>query len=222
MPVRHIVRRGDSCSSLALRHGLAPDTIWEHPDNDGLRSTRSHMDVLAEGDVIVIPDKRITPVSVATDRTHRFRRRGVPMRFTIHLYDTQGRPYASVPFVLEVDGNRCTIEGVTDGDGKIDCFLPNDSRAGELRFGEGEVRSLRLGHLEPIETVEGVQQRLSNLGFPCLGDGGEMGRATMAALMRFQRWAELDVSGVIDDATKDELRACYEDPNHLRERFERT
>ena len=47
---------GDTTTKLAFEHGLFPDTLWNHPDNEDLRSKRDDPNVLYPGDKIFIPD----------------------------------------------------------------------------------------------------------------------------------------------------------------------
>lgn len=214
MTIRHTVRPGDSVSRLAERHGLAPETIWEHPDNEALRGRRERMDVLLPGDVVVIPARRSKTVSCALDRVHRFRRRGVPMRFEIQLFDERGDPRRDVAYVLIVDGVEHA--GRTDSHGHLSQYIANGARRGRLLLdGSAEDLVLDFGHLDPIDALSGVQQRLTNLGFTCTQDEGALGTATRAALLRFQVLVGLTPSGDLDDATREEIRACHDD----RERF---
>jgi N-acetylmuramoyl-L-alanine amidase len=219
MPIRHAVRQGDSISRLAERHGLAPDTIWNDPANDDLRARRARMDVLLPGDEVVVPDLRPGEVECATGARHEFRRVGVPMLFEIQLFDERGAPAADRPYRLVVDGGE--RHGRTDAGGRLREYLPNTARRGRLAV-EGEPeRELLFGHLDPIETLSGVQKRLTNLGFACAQDAGRTGRATLQALTAFQRLCGLPATGALDDATREEVRACHDDPERLRAHLER-
>lgn len=219
MPIRHVVLQGDSVSLLAERHGLAPDTIWGARANEGLRARRARMDVLFPGDEVAIPDRRPKQVACSTDARHRFRRRGVPMLFELQLLDERGAPRAHRDYLLEVDGVRHT--GRTDAEGVLRNYIHNGARRGRLTI-EGELeREVLFGHLDPIETVSGVQKRLTNMGFPCADDGGELRAATIVALRTFQRLCGLEPTGAIDDATREEIRACHDDPVRLRGHLER-
>lgn len=76
---------------------------------------------------------------------------------------------------------------------------------------------LKLGGLDPLETIEGVQDRLTNLGYPCDGEQGQLGSATQAAIRQFQADNGLAETGSIDlrqgsaDATLAALAASYGD-----------
>ena len=97
MPVNYIVNSGDCISSIAGNSGFFPDTIWNHPANAELKNTRLNPNTLAEGDVVVIPDKQEKRESCAIDQEHRFLKRGVPALFRLRILD-EGCPVAKVPY----------------------------------------------------------------------------------------------------------------------------
>ncbi|MFO7561479.1 MAG: peptidoglycan-binding protein [Enhygromyxa sp.] len=213
--IRHRVVQGDSVAKLAEAHGLAPETIWEHPENAELEALRKDMNVLAPGDVLVIPKPRPREVRGATNERHVFRRRGVPMLFRVQLFEGN-EPRREQPFVLEVEGER--IEGVTDGEGRIERYLPNRARRGRLLVNEGELElELAFGHMDPLSEIAGVQKRLANLGFDCGAIDGELHGRTLAALRAFQRTVGLPVSGELDDRTRETLGVCHDQPGKLAE-----
>jgi hypothetical protein len=210
---RHLVQQGESVSSLAERYGHDPDTLWDHPQNAGLRAIRSRRDALAPGDELFIPDVRIKNLPCAVGRRHVFRRNGVPAFIEIQLFDVFGRPRRNRPYTLEVDGT--VYDGTTDDQGRLRRCVPNAARRGRLVI-EGELdQELLFGHLDPIETVSGVRKRLSNLGLLLPQGTVDIDAATAAALARFQSFCGLPSSGEIDDATREALRACHDD-GHLR------
>ena len=69
--------------------------------------------------------------------------------------------------------------------------------------------SLRLGHLDPLSTNTGLQQRLTNLGYPVPVDG-EIGPETQSALRSFQIVHGLSVTGQPDDATRAKLGETHD------------
>ncbi|WKB55799.1 peptidoglycan-binding domain-containing protein [Eleftheria terrae] len=206
------ISEGDSVVRIAGATGFAPETLWSHPANAELRKRREHMDVLNPGDVLTVPERTPKTVAAATDRRHRFRRRGVPMHFTLQLLDAWGEPRRQRPYRLVVDGRL--LEGTTDADGVLRHHLPTTAQRGTLQLDEVEL-ALVFGGLDPKSTLAGVQHRLSNLGFPCAGDAGELGQATRLALARFQRLMELPCTGELDERTRDALDAHHQQLNQL-------
>lgn len=122
----------------------------------------------------------------------------------------QDQPRKGVPYVLLIDGNVTT--GKTDNDGRIELTIPPNARSGTLTLDPGTLKErvipLNLGHLNPITDVSGVSQRLNNLGFPC-GDGSDE-EALTGALKAFQEKSGLQVTGNVDDATRNKLRELHE------------
>jgi N-acetylmuramoyl-L-alanine amidase len=208
----HTIQDGESLSSLALAYGLAPQTIWQDAANEKLRAQRSRADTLLVGDVVAIPDKRLKTETRSINARHCFRRIGVPILFELQLFDGDGQALAALGYTLEVDGVRHV--GTTDDAGTLKQIIPNDARAGRIVI-EGRVdRELQFGWLDPIETLAGVQKRLNNMGFACSHEGGQFGRATHVALVRFQSMAGLPGTGRLDDATREAVRACHDVPGH--------
>jgi hypothetical protein len=203
VPIRHVVVAGESVVLLSERHGFFSQTIWDAPENAELRGKRPDMNTLLPGDVLFIPDKREKAIEVATGKRHPFRRKGIPAYFRMQVYDF-GEPRRNEAYKLEVDGQ--TITGTTDGQGVLETPLPAGARSGVLTIGEDEHRlELQFGHLDPLDAVSGVQQRLENLGHPCGDPEGTLGAGTRAALSSFQRAQKLEVTGEIDDATRTRL-----------------
>lgn len=203
MPKRK-VGKGGTTSGFAKTHGFFWRTIWEHPENAALRAKRKDPNVLFETDEIFIPERVIkTGVSKPTEAQHVFKRKGEPSKIKMQMLKL-GKPRADENYVLEIDGKQ--INGKTDGDGRLEHFIPGNARSGKLIFRNGkEVHHLRLGNLDPLDQISGVQQRLNNLGYNCGGEMGKLGEKTKEALKKFQTDKELNVSGEPDTATKAKL-----------------
>lgn len=78
MPIRHTVKEGDCIASIAAEYGFFPDTLWNDPANKDLRERRASPYILAPGDTVAIPEKRIKQIEKPASQKHRFRRKGVP------------------------------------------------------------------------------------------------------------------------------------------------
>ncbi|CAN7365327.1 peptidoglycan-binding domain-containing protein [Pseudoduganella sp. LjRoot289] len=162
------------------------------------------MNILAPGDVLVIPDLRPGETACETDHRHTFRRIGVPMLFRLQLLE-DGQPRQQVLYVLELADT--VLKGYTDAQGCIARYIPNDTLAGRLIVDDGviDVR-LQFGHMDPAGTDEGVRKRLFNLGFaaPPEPDG------LRAAVRRFQHDSGLPETGHVDDQTRGQLLARHD------------
>ncbi len=199
MPRSHTAAHGESVESIAYANGLFWETVWDDPGNAALREERVEPNVLAAGDVLVVPDLRPKEVEAATGRRHVFRRRGVPSVLRVRLLEGS-TPRAGLAFTVDA-GGRLT-RGSTDADGWVEAWLMPDVQRGELRIdATGESYPFQVGTVSPVQTPLGVQTRLRNLGY--LG-----GRPTTAATPRavealraFQRARDLPATGEPDEAT---------------------
>lgn len=236
------VKQGDCVSSIAGKHGMFWETIWNHSQNSELKHRRGDPNVLHPGDSIFIPEKELKEEPGDTEQRHRFRRKGVPAKLRLRLLqdreeeeqpaeqetssDTEGgddfyvagdpenvteppdqEPRANVPYRLVIDG--ISHEGQTDDDGMIEIAMPENAREGELILHPGteqeERIELNLGNVNPIEEVSGVKQRLANLNL-YFGEIDESETPELEEALRlFQQSNELEVTGRIDQSTKDKL-----------------
>ncbi len=200
---KHTVSTGESIVSIAKSYGFFWQTLWNHGQNAALKSLRKNPNVLLEGDEVFIPDKVLKHESRATEQKHKFKRKGEPVKLKLQLM-LMGEPRANEDYVIDIEGKL--INGKTDGQGKLEQFIPGDARSGSITLrGGAEVYPLRIGDLDPVDTISGVQQRLNNAGFDCGGEDGELGEHTREALREYQAQNKLKVTGEADAATKAKL-----------------
>lgn len=201
----HVVRAGECTSSISKTSGHFWETIWNDGANAQLRETRKDPNVLLPGDHINVMPLRPKTETGATQMRHRFVRRGEPAFLRLTLMDDD-QPRANQPFTLEIDGNE--TRGTTDPEGKLSVPIPGNAKSGRLLIGpEGQQEEfpVKLGHVDPISELSGVQGRLNNLGFGCGPADGKAGPATHAALARFQEANDLKVTGELDEQTRAKL-----------------
>lgn len=209
MPKKYTISQGETIPSISFQFGFFPETIWNNPANQELKTKRQIPDVLMPGDVVSIPDLRRKDVSAASDRRHRFRRRGVPAKTRFQLFDHE-MPLKNVAYSLVVGSQ--TRRGVTDEHGVLEQFIPPDAETGELRIEpNGPVFPLTFGRMDPISEVTGVQKRLNNLGFTCGEPDGELNEATKLALQEFQKRMKLAVTGELDDETRNQIAKIHDE-----------
>ena len=211
MAIRHEITQGDSVAKLAAEYGFFPETIWDHPENAQLKELRQAMNILAPGDILYIPDKREAMHACETGQRHVFRRRAVPMMFRLQLLDGR-RPRANLPYRLEVDG--LPLDGHTDGEGRIEHYIPNGARRGRLTVDKGVVDvALDFGYMDPVARPAGARKRLINLGYALEEQDQEpLDDSLRAALRLFQDSVGLDTTGELDDKTRAELARCHDEP----------
>ena len=149
----HTVAQGESLPSIAEHYGLSWRALWDHPSNADLKSLRGNPNILLPGDNVFVPTKTFREVSGATERRHRFLRRGVPSRLTMRVL-VHDVPRRNTPCILEVDGRLSDV--TTDNDGRLSIVVPPTARNVRLRVGEGasaQQFAIAVGHLDPITEV---------------------------------------------------------------------
>jgi hypothetical protein len=213
MPLRHVIKQGESVISLSELHGLFADTIWNDPANAGLKEKRKDMNVLMPGDVLVIPDKRPKEVRRATNNVHKFQRKGIPAILRLQLFEIE-EPRANQKFTLEVDGQ--TFQGQTDSRGVLEQAIPANSKKGVLIVGPDELcLKLDFGYLDPINEISGVKKRLTNMGYDCGAPTNEMTDELRNQLKLFQKRFELEETGEISAQTLQKLEELHDNPKEF-------
>jgi hypothetical protein len=202
------VRQGECISSIAKGRGHFWKTIWDAPQNRELREARENPNIVLPGDRIHVPAIRPKEETGETERRHRFRRRGEPA--TLHItFLRNGVARANEPYEANIDGRW--VSGTLDSEGKLQISVPSDAERGTVWVGEGNSQTefpLRLRHLNPADSITGVQQRLDNLGFACQPTG-ELDSQTEGAVRDFQKKRGLEESGRLDQGTQDQLKESH-------------
>lgn len=197
------VELGDSITSIAHEHGHTVKKVWEHPNNAALKAKRKDPNILMVGDEVFVPDIEIKEETCATNQKHKFKLTAETITFRMQLF-LLGEPRGNEAYVLIIDGKK--YEGTTSGDGRLEQTVPADAKGGVLQLKGGkETYPVRIGHLNPIDEISGVQQRLNNLGLRAGAEDGEMNDDLRAALIAFQAKYKLPATGEIDGATKAKL-----------------
>lgn len=200
----HEVQQGDCLSRIAAGAGVPWQRVWQHPQNRELRDLRQSPHVLYPGDMVFVPEPEPRRASAPTERRTRFVARGTTVEFRLRL-TLNGRPRRGLAYRLE-PGPYPPLEGVTDADGWIIASLPATALFGLLRLGDGSERyEIALGHLDPADTLEGVQGRLAMLGYYGGAIDGAWSDDLARSIRRFQRAQGLVASGRVSAATRSAL-----------------
>ena len=198
-------RAGDCVLSIADKHGLFWETVWDDPENAELKEKREDPMVLVKGDIVSVLDLRPREESIQTEGTHQFRRKGIPCKIRVR-FSRNDEPRAYESFRAEVDG--MTIEGKTDDDGILELYVSPKIKEITVILGEGKkttTHTLQIGKLDPIEEISGVNSRLMNLGFLQEDCGEKWTEASRAGLRQFQTMVDLEPTGELDNETREAL-----------------
>ncbi|HEY3740581.1 MAG TPA: peptidoglycan-binding protein [Bryobacteraceae bacterium] len=218
---------GDDIYSIAAAKGHFWQTIWNDGGNAALRGVRDDPSRLIPGDRLTIPPLRQEAKPGSTDNRYRFKRRGVPVRIDIRLWEEEEdfeiilenddakkpsdpderrapvrKPRVNVPYLLRA--GKTNISGTTGADGAVQHFVDPAAMSGTLTLYPGtnqeEVIALDIGQLYPTHSRIGVKRRLTNLGFPCGAIDDELSDDYTKALREFQDRFMLEVTGIADAA----------------------
>lgn len=199
--MEYTVQQNDCLASLAVQHGFAWKTLWNHPQNAPLKQKRKTPNILLPGDILFIPDKKLKEVAAASQRLHKFKKKREKVMFRVRLLE-EGEPRRNVEYTLQV--GDLTLHGTTNGDGKLEHEIPAEAASAVLTTAE-DSHSFQIGGLDPLEEISGLQHRLQNLGYLAESADGELNDSTKAALRDFQQKYNLPVDGELTEATRSKL-----------------
>lgn len=200
------------------------EAVYNHPKNEKLRKERPDPHVLYKGDKVWIPDIKPKVFGVETKKKHTFVLYPPKMPLNIALGDGEGGGHGEIKYEIWINGNIYDPTGNkeelrTDENGYLSQIVPF-SREVEIRVfweDEGDTEDdyekiiIKRGGMDPIDTIEGVQGRLENLGYP-IGDDefGTEGTGTADAVRNFQIDHGLVPTGEIDELTRKRLEKAAE------------
>lgn len=206
MPRCHIVRQGECAASIAARYGFPSERdVFDASENQALRDVRSSALLLAPGDVVHVPDREPQRFAIGAGSEKTFKVTLPRTRLRLKL-EREGSALSGEPYEVRFDGR--TVTGSTDGDGMIDVPVPPHVTEVSVRLTERdeEIR-VRLGHLDPLQTDEGIAGRLVNLGYLASPRASE--EEVAGAIRSFRRTQGLDESGGVDQELLDALADAH-------------
>lgn len=208
-PGYHLVEQGEYLSKIARGYGVPKwQSIWDHPQNKELRELRENPEILHPGDEVFIPMPETKVESGATEQRHRFVLHSAHIELALIIQDENTKARRKESFIMIVDGetfSNLEIRGTLDNEGMLRCDLPSDTERCLLRVGK-LVYHLQVGHLDPVDTLTGQQQRLKNLGYHHgLEHSDEQEVSHADAIKLFQADHHLQVDGICGPATQTKL-----------------
>jgi N-acetylmuramoyl-L-alanine amidase len=209
----HTVEKGECMTSISRQYGFADyHTVYDHPQNKGLKDKRKNPNMLFPGDEVFIPDHEPKEVQIPTGQPKTIKIKIPEAKLRVTVKDAEEKPAGGKKYKLS---GALEKEGQTDGSGMIEIDIPPDLEAADLEVwikGDDEPpRKFRLylGQLGPVEEVEGVQQRLANLGL-YRGKIDGKPKSIERPLLLFQRLNKLKESGEVDDDTRKKLTEVHD------------
>lgn len=212
----HTAKQGDTIIALASANGFkSADDLLADSGNSTLKENRKDPGVIAPGDVVTIPSRELLQAPSPIDASHKFKVTRPKAWVRLAVKDAAGVALANKKYQLTIDGRQ--TNGTVPADGVIEQQVPTDAQSGQLTVwlsdnpNDTEIWMLQIGHMDPIDSISGVQARLINLGFDIGKDpDGVLDDATKFAIGAFQARIGIDVTGAIDDTLKEKLTAYYD------------
>ncbi len=217
---QYTIQQGDTLLRIAKQFGLSGSkALYMHPSNAAFRQLRPDPNLIFPGDQINIPDSQPSAFSGLPDRRHVFvhSESGGPEKETLRLdlKDSDGQSLSGVRATFSAGGqtleSTVSNDGIlefdltecTETEGELQIFTSVESAAPSHRF------QLQFAHLDPIDTISGIQARCNNLGFACGAVDGTYGEATSQGVKAFQAAHGLAVDGDPGPKTKARLQKAY-------------
>jgi len=216
----HTVQSGESIYDIAGKYDV-PDwrAIWWHAGNAALRLTRPSPSVLLAGDSVYIPETRREALC-RTGGTYTFQASTPTLQLRVAIRHADASPAANRPYELKIGEE--TFSGKLNRDGRLEHDAPVSATQAELKVWLRDpprntttlpppaTRTLKLGGVDPVESVAGLQQRLVNLGYLEEGHGETtLDVKTKAALQRFQEDYGMPPTGDMDKHTLRQLVVVF-------------
>ncbi len=204
---QHTVSLGETVSKIAGDRKLANyRVIWDHPSNKDFAKTRDP-NLLYPGDELFVPEQQQKDMIATTGVTHQFRKKVPKNKLRIQMLDGNMNPIPEADYSLTAGDD--SFSGKTDNEGWIKHDISVEADSGSLDFG-GRTIELDIGHLAPLDKIEGIQARLQNLGYTVQAvDGDDSTDEYKDAVKAFQGDQQLTVDGIVGPNTRGKLKNVY-------------
>jgi hypothetical protein len=211
----YVIRQGDYLTKLAHQRGFDATAIWNDPKNARIRDKRTEPNLLHPGDILWIPDApEVRRLAVKSGSANRYVANIPKMPVEVRL-QVGGAPLAKEPYQILGLGPD-PIEGATDDDGWLKATVPVHVREIEVLLTEKDrTLRVRVGDLDPVDTLSGLKKRLTHLGFyqpsrvGIENDDVADDDALVSALKAFQSSRDIGPTGKLDDDTRKALTGAH-------------
>jgi Putative peptidoglycan binding domain/LysM domain len=211
--LKYVVQPGDTLTRIAAKFGFHEfRDVYDHPDNLDFRELRPDPNLLFPGDEVFIPPRPDPPTFRGpTDQRHRITLPVAKQTIRVSFHPAEDNPFEGLAYTLVAGLD--TFEGAVQG--TVEHQTAAEVEHATLTVhGVGEDArdvswTLALGHLDPLDTLCGIQARLNNLGFACGEVDGIDGPKTQAGVRAFQRYVGIADDGIVGPVTRGELEKVY-------------
>jgi hypothetical protein len=207
----HEVEQGECLETIAHRASLPWKAIWEHPSNAEIKDRRKNPNVLLPEDILNIPQAKPKPLPAQTGKTHTFELSHSAATKLDVILTYANKPLGDQTCLVKVPGME-DLRTKTKPNGRLIVDLPANAEVVTVQMANSQQTfRFNLGHVDPIDTVSGVQGRLLALGYSCGNDDDDddLGLATRQAIFRFQRDNGLKPTGELDGTFKSKLKEIF-------------
>lgn len=216
MTQQHIVAQGETLLRIAKQYGYQTSkALYNHPSNAEFKALRPDPNLIYPGDKITIPPKKEKFIPLRTNSINSFVVQNEKEYFRLQIIHEDGDDITGKRIVITIGSQ--TIDTVLPSNGLIEVELnENDSLTGQVdlylkedQSSPSESFTAQVGHLDPIDTLSGVQARCNLLGFDCGTVDGINGSKTKAGVRDFQYEHDLEVDGIAGAKTKAKLQQVF-------------
>jgi LysM repeat protein len=216
MTQQHTVAQGETLLRIAKQYGYQTSkALYNHPSNAEFKALRPDPNLIYPGDKITIPPKKEKFIPLRTNSINSFVVQNEKEYFRLQIIHEDGDDITGKRIVITIGSQ--TIDTVLPSNGLIEVELnENDSLTGQVdlylkedQSSPSESFTAQVGHLDPIDTLSGVQARCNLLGFDCGTVDGINGSKTKAGVRDFQYEHDLEVDGIAGAKTKAKLQQVF-------------
>ncbi|UOB73704.1 MULTISPECIES: peptidoglycan-binding protein [Pseudoalteromonas] len=216
MTQQHTVAQGETLLRIAKQYGYQTSkALYNHPSNAEFKALRPDPNLIYPGDKITIPPKKEKFIPLRTNSINSFVVQNEKEYFRLQVIHEDGDDITGKRIVITIGSQ--TIDTVLPSNGLIEVELnENDSLTGQVdlylkedQSSPSESFTAQVGHLDPIDTLSGVQARCNLLGFDCGTVDGINGSKTKAGVRDFQYEHDLEVDGIAGAKTKAKLQQVF-------------
>ena len=216
MTQQHTVAQGETLLRIAKQYGYQTSkALYNHPSNAEFKALRPDPNLIYPGDKITIPPKKEKFIPLRTNSINSFVVQNEKEYFRLQIIHEDGDDITGKRIVITIGSQ--TIDTVLPSNGLIEVELTeNDSLTGQVdlylkedQSSPSESFTAQVGHLDPIDTLSGVQARCNLLGFDCGTVDGINGSKTKAGVRDFQYEHDLEVDGIAGAKTKAKLQQVF-------------